>query len=92
MMMHRFHSFLHDTLHRSTPSCMNGSGGMMGFVIKKNGDAVGRAHPDTNAGDVGHQGIHAFKVIGHAFPGNGLSYLQDLGAVHLMGHKDVTDA
>ena len=71
---------------------MNGSSGMMSLIVKKNGDAVGCAHADTNARDIGNQGIHAFKVVGHSFPGFSLLHLQDFSSVHLMGHKYLTDA
>ena len=71
---------------------MDGGSGMMGFVIEKDRNAVGCAYPNTNTRDIGDEGIHAFKVISHTFPGNGLLHPEDFGAMNLMGHKDLTDA
>lgn len=48
---------LNDAGHRASPTGMNGCDGSLLWVVEQHGDTVSRAHTDTHALQVGHQGI-----------------------------------
>ena len=91
--------FLHGTdadrdgsLDTSTPTGMDGTGGMVGGVVEEDGYTIGGADSNTHTGEVGKDDVDAFE--GCLLGCFGLTeivatYLVGLNSMDLMGKNDV---
>jgi hypothetical protein len=90
--VHGAYAYRNGSLHTTSPTCMDGTGGMMGRVVEEDGNAVGGADTDTYIWEVGKDDVDAFesRLLGRF----GLTevittHLVGLDTMDLMGQDDV---
>ena len=53
----------YDALYRSPPACVNGTDGMVRWVVEQHRDTIGCRDADADTADIRHQGIHTLKTL-----------------------------